>query len=271
MKKQLPLGLVLEGSSSRSTILRLPNIAGEIGPIKCSAMRLARRFCNLMQGGYAVADYEELQSAQIILLRVRDVAVPRIMDELCASELVLSRLSFVLCETWLSTESLEPLRQRGASVATLTRLPTLERNWFVLEGQGPLTRSVRRLIERHDGRAFEMKAGSKHLLFAVELLTTLVPIPLLLAAQASLRTGGMSGNEIAALIDQLTQKAVRDMLKGVRLPLRLAPADCSCELRSQYVLALEEKEPALASFIQQEQTASAKLMSEAWKNATDGA
>jgi hypothetical protein len=227
MKKQLPLGLVLEGSSSRSAILRLPNIAEEIGPIKCGAMRLARRFCNLLQGGYAVADYEELQSAQVILLRVPDAAVPRIVDELCASELVLSRLSFVLCETWLSTESLEPLRERGASVATLTRVPTMERNWFVLEGQAPLTRNVRHFIERHNGRAFEMNPGSKHLLFAAEVLSTLLPVPLLLAAQASLRNGGIGGHEIAELIHQMTEKAVREVVKGVRVPLSLAPADCS--------------------------------------------
>jgi hypothetical protein len=270
MKKQLPLALVLEGSSSRSAILRLPNIAEEVGPIKCSAMRLARRFCNLLQGGYAVADYEELQSAQVVLLRIPDAAVPRIVDELCSSELVLDRLSFVLCETWLSTESLQGLGERGASIATLIRVPTMERNWFILEGQARVTRAVRRLIERHEGRAFEMKAGSKHLLFAAELLTTMLPIPLLLAAQSSLRTGGVSGSEIAALIDQMAGKAVREVIKGVRIPLSLSPPDCSCELQSRYTYELQEKQPALASFIQQEQNASAKLINEAWKNAIDG-
>lgn len=270
MKKQLPLGLVLEGSSSRSAVLRLPNIAEELGPIKCSAMRLARRFSNLIQGGYAVADYEELQSVQVVLLRVPDAAVPRIVDELCSSDLVLSRVSFVLCETWLSTDSLQRLRERGASVATLMRLPTVERNWFVLEGDTRASRSARRLIDRHDGRAFEIKAGSKHLLFAAELLTTLLPIPLFLAAQASLRSAGIAGNDIAALVDQMTSKAVREVIKGVRMPLGVNPPECSCGLGSQYLIALQQKEPALASFIQQEQNASAKLISGTWKNAIDG-
>ena len=270
MKKQLPLGLVLEGSSSRSSLLHLPGIAQELGPIKCGAIGLARRFSNLIQGGYAVAGYEELQSAQVVLLRVPDAAVLRIIDELCSSELVLSRLSFVLCETWLSTDSLERLRERGASVATLSRLPTVERNWFVLEGDAGASRSVRRVIDRHQGRAFEMKTGSKHLLFAAELLSTVLPIPLLLAAQTSLRSAGITGNDIAALVDQMTSKAVREVIKGVRIPLDVTPPECSWGLGSQYLAALKEKEPALASFIQQEQSASAKLINEAWKNAIDG-
>ena len=90
------------------------------------------------------------------------------------------------------------------------------------------------------------------------------------AAQASLRTAGIPGNDIAALLDQMTGKAVREVIKGVRMPLRITPPECSCTLGTQYFTALQEKEPALASFIQQEQTASAKLINEAWKNAIDG-
>src|ERR1700751_1057410 len=177
--KQSALGLVLGGSSSRSAILRLPNLADELGPIKSHAMRLARRFSNLIKGGYAVPEYQKLQTASLILLRIPDSAVSRIVNELCSSELVLHRLSFVLCETWLSTEVLEPLRERGASVATLIHVPTTERNWFVIEGQLRASRMMRRLIERHDGRAFEIKMGSKHLLFAAELLSTILPVPVL--------------------------------------------------------------------------------------------
>jgi hypothetical protein len=270
MKKQLPLGLVLEGSSSRSAILRLPNIADDLGPIKCSSMRLARRFSNLMQGGYAVADYEELQNAQAILLRVPDAAVGRIVEQLCASELVLDRLSVVLCDTWLSTDALAPLCQRGASVATLTRLASTERNWFVVEGQVRASRVMRRFIEKHEGRAFDMKAGCKYLLFAAELFASILPIPLLLAAQASFRHGGVTGNEVAAVIDQMAGKAVREVIKGIRMPLNALPMDCSSEVGARYMHALQEREPALATFIREEQNASAKLINEVWKNAIDG-
>src|ERR1700760_3121545 len=98
MKKQSPLGLVLEGSSSRSSILRLPHLASELGPIKSSAVRLARRFSNLVQGGFAVAGYDELESARLIWVRVPDGAVTRIVDEIGTSGLAFKHLSIVLCE-----------------------------------------------------------------------------------------------------------------------------------------------------------------------------
>jgi hypothetical protein len=271
MKKQPPLGLVLEGSSTHSAILRLPRLADELGPIKSSAVRIARRFSNLIQGGYAVAEYEELQTARLILLHVPDVAVSRIVRELCSSELLLDRLCFILCETWLTTDVLAPLMDRGASVATLVRVPAAERDWFVLEGQIAASRLARRFIERHEGRAFEIKRGSKHLLFAAELLTTVLPTPLLAAAQHTLRAGGITGKELSALLDHMAQKMLREVIKGVRLPLSPTPPDCTPELGARFMATLRQEQPLLASFIEGKEAASAKLIHEAWKNGIDGA
>jgi hypothetical protein len=271
MKKQRPLGLVLEGSSTQSALLRLPKLAEELGPTKSSAMRIARRFSNLVLGGYAVAEYEELQNARLVLLHVPDSAVPRIIHELCSSDLLMNRLCFVLCETWLTTDALAPLKERGASVATLVRVPTTERDWFAVEGQPTASRLTRRLIERHEGRAFEMKLGSKHLLFAAELLTTILPVPLFSAAQQTLRAGGIAGHELAALLDHMAQRMLREVIKGVRLPLSSVPSDCSPELAADFLAALQQMQPLLASFIERKQEASAKLICEAWKNGTDGA
>jgi hypothetical protein len=270
MKKQLPLGLVLEGSSTHSAILRLPKLAEELGPVKSSAIRIARRFSNLIQGGYAVAEYEELQNVRLILMRVPDASVNRIVRELCASELLMRRLSFVLCESWLTTEALAPLREKGASIATLVRIPSTERDWFVLEGQVTASRLMRRFIERHEGRAFEIKLGTKHLIFAAELLMTILPVPLFAAAQQGLRLGGITGNELSALLEQMARKMVRDVIKGVRLPFSVAPSDCAPQLSSQFLARLRLAQPSLASLIDRHQDASAKLMSEAWKNVTDG-
>ena len=270
MKKQLPFGLVLEGSSTRSAVLRLPRLAEELGPIKSGHVGIARRFSNLIQGGYPVSEYEELQNTRVILLHIPDEAVNRIVDELCRSELIMNRISFVLCESWLTTDALGPLRKRGASVATLVRAPTIERDWFVLEGQTPASRLARRLIERHEARAFEMKLGSKHLLFMAEMLVTVLPIPLLTAAQRSLRTGGITGNDLAALLDHMTQKMLRDVIKGVRIPFSSRPPECSPEQTTLFLEALQETQPALASFLECTQQLSAKLICETWKNAIDG-
>jgi hypothetical protein len=96
MRKQPLLGLVVEGNSTGSAVLRLPNITEELGPIKSAALRVARRLSNFLRAGYAVAEYQELQAARVILLRVPDAAVLRIVSELSEAELVFKELSFVL-------------------------------------------------------------------------------------------------------------------------------------------------------------------------------
>ncbi|HEX4748860.1 MAG TPA: DUF2520 domain-containing protein [Bryobacteraceae bacterium] len=266
----MPLGLVLEGSSSRSTLLRLPSLARELGPVKSSAIRLARRFSNLMQGGYPVVGYEELQMARLIFIRVPDSSVARLVQELCASDLVFKRLCFVLCETWLCTDALNPLRERGASVATLLNLPTTERNIFVVEGQAIACRLTRRLIERHEGRVFELKMGTKHLLYAAELLSAVLAAPLFTAAQQSLRAAGISGNQLAALLEYIAEEMTREVIRGVRLPLGSLPPDSSSELGSAFLNKLRQTQPAVAALIETEQSGSAKLVSAVWKNAIDG-
>ena len=51
MKKRLQAGLIVEGNSTNSTVLRLPKIPEELGPIKSRALRVARRLSNLIEGG----------------------------------------------------------------------------------------------------------------------------------------------------------------------------------------------------------------------------
>jgi hypothetical protein len=152
----------------------------------------------------------------------------------------------------------------------LIRAPAIDHDWFVLEGQVTASRLARRFIERHEGRAFEMKLGSKHLLFAAEMLMTVLPVPLFAAAQQSLRQGGITGNHLAALLDHVAHKMLRDVIKGVRLPFCCRLPDCSPEQTAAFLLALQESQPALAAFIEETRNASAKLICEAWKNVTAG-
>jgi len=104
MKKQLPLGLVVEGNVTSSAILRLSSVAEELGPIKSTGLQVARRISNFLHAGYAVSAYQELQRAKIILLKMPDGAVPDAVRDLCGSELEFQDLSVVLCESWLPTE-----------------------------------------------------------------------------------------------------------------------------------------------------------------------
>src|SRR3954453_10531211 len=186
MSKQLQLGLVIEGNARDSTILHLPSVASELGPVKSTSTRVARRLSNILRAGYAVAEYEELQASELVFLRVPDTAIGRVVNELCSSDLTFKDLSFALCESWLPVGVLEPLVDRGASVATSTKARTVHPDWYVLEGNAKAVRLVRRFLSQNGANATELSAGSKHLFFASELLVSALPVPLLVRAQQAL-------------------------------------------------------------------------------------
>lgn len=252
MKKQVQLGLVAEGNSGSSAVLRLPKLTEELGPVKSGAFRVARRMSNMLRAGYAVAEYEELQAARLILLRVPDEGVPRIVDELCSSELVLKDLSFVLCESWLTADALEPLRVRGASVATLLGLPSVHPQWFVVEGQVTAVRQARRFLEQNDVMTAELRPGTKELYFAAEILASALPMPLLLAAQQALRGSGLSGHHLSAMLSEMVQKLARDFLKGARVSWGGPLAECSAGLAENYFTSLRETHPEIAKVIDEQ-------------------
>ncbi|MBV9611919.1 MAG: hypothetical protein JO091_05575 [Acidobacteriaceae bacterium] len=252
MKKQSQLGLVVEGKSASSAVLRLPTVASDLGPIKSASLRVARRLSNMLHAGYAVSDYEELQAARTILLRIPDASLARIVDELCAAELVLRDLSFVLCESWLPIEVLEPLRARGAAVATFVDLPSPQHNWFIVEGHISAVRQVRRLLERSGMRGLEIRPGSKSLLFAAELLTTALPLPLFVAARQALRASGISGNHLAAAMDQMGQKMFKDFAKGARLVWGGPLTECSPETADRHFEKLRRDYPQIAEIVDEQ-------------------
>ena len=252
MKKQAQLGLIVEGKAAGSPLLRLPNIAGDLGPIKSAALRVARRLSNMLHAGYGVADYEELQAARLILLRVPDCAVQRIVDELCASDLDFRDLSFVLCESWLTMDILEPLRERGSAVATLVSVPSVHQEWFAIEGHVAAVRQTRRFLERNHARCVEIRAGCKPLLLAAELFATVLPVQLLAAAQEALRGSGISGNPLAALLEQMSRKMLDDFQKGRRLQWGGALTECSESTAEVYFEHLRRGVPRLAEMLEEQ-------------------
>src|SRR4051794_15832840 len=216
MNQQLQLGVIIEGNSTHSEILRLPSVVQELGPEKSSSMRVAGRHSNQLRAGYPIGDYRELQAANLILIKLADSAVPKVVEELCASDLTLKGLGFALCETWLQTRALEPLATRGAQVATILKLPSLSSSRFVVEGDLKAVRQVRRFLARNGARSIELRPEHKHLVFASELLAMAVPTSLLGSAKQSLREAGVSGNVLWDILDQMARKMVLDFSRGSR-------------------------------------------------------
>jgi predicted short-subunit dehydrogenase-like oxidoreductase (DUF2520 family) len=249
MTKLLPFGLIAEGESRFSHVLQLPRLGDTLGPVKSSSRGAAVRLCNFLRAGYAVTDYEELQKANAILLRVPDDSLPNILNEVCRAGLPLSKASFILCESWLNIDALDPLRKAGATVATLMSVPSAEHRWFVVEGEGPAVRHVKRFIEQNDARVVEIPPGAKALYFAAELLAITLPLPLLLAAQQALRAAGITGNAVTTLSEQMGQDMFGSLIKGARMIWGSPLSDCSPEVADAHLASLRETNPELADII----------------------
>jgi predicted short-subunit dehydrogenase-like oxidoreductase (DUF2520 family) len=245
MKRPLRVGLVVEGNSTRSAVLRLPKLPEFIGPVKAASSRVARRLSNFLRAGYVALDYEELAATSLILLRLPDESVPRTIAELAVSDLPFKHLSFALCETWLSIDSLSPLMRRGASVATLTALPG-RRSWFLVEGDLPAVRPVRHLLEYNGSRAIEIRPGAKSLCFAAGILAAALPMPLYLAAQDALRHAGVSGNNLNTILDEMSQTMFREFVKGARATWGGPLTEANLSIRAEHLSRLETITPELA-------------------------
>lgn len=249
MTKPLPFGLIAEGGVRLSHVLQLPRLGDTLGPVKSSSRGLAGKLCNVMRAGYAVTDYEELQKANAILLRVPDDGLSRILGEVCRAGLPLSKASFVLCESWLTSDALDPLRKAGATVATLMSVPSAEHRWFIVEGEGPAVRHVKRFIEQNDARVLEVPTPAKSLYFAAELLAITLPLPLLLAAQQALRAAGITGNAVSTLSEQMGQDMFASLIKGARMIWGSPLTDCAPEVSAAHLQSLRETNPDLAEII----------------------
>jgi hypothetical protein len=252
MKMPRQLGLIVEGNSTKSAILRYPGLAESLGPIKASVLSVAHRVSNFIQAGNAIDSYEELENCDLVLIRVPDSSVPRIVEELGASGLKMSGMSFLLCESWLPSEVLAPLKGRGATVATLLAVPAQSRNWFALEGQYAAVKRSKRLLNSVDASTVELKIGTKHLYFAASAFAETLPRALFAAAQRSLRRAGVAGNHLYLVLEEMAQNMFRDISRGSRAGWTGPLLDCPEEIAAGYLIRLQQTVPELATLLSEQ-------------------
>jgi predicted short-subunit dehydrogenase-like oxidoreductase (DUF2520 family) len=247
MKKQLRVGLVVEGNATASPVLRLSSLIEELGPIKSSGLQVARRVSNFLRAGYGITDYQDLECAPLILLRLPDSDVPRIVGELSETGLPFAEMAFVLCESWLTNDVLIPLKRRGAQVASLLNVGPLPENCFVVEGDRAAARKTKRLLERGGARAIELRPGAKPLYFAANLLSTAIPIPVLQLAQQALRASGLEGNDLTTVRNEWSDLLEQRVHKGGRATWGGPLAECSADVANEHFKQLAVQDPYLAA------------------------
>jgi predicted short-subunit dehydrogenase-like oxidoreductase (DUF2520 family) len=246
MKAPQHLGLIVEGNVTKSVILRYPGLAEHIGPIKASVFSVAQRVSKFIRAGVAVSSYESFAECEMILIRIPDAAVERVVKEIVASQLNVSGICFVLCESWLPTSVLAPLQERGALVATLLGIPAESAHWFAVEGEYAALKRTKRLLNDMDASVVELKPGSKHLYVAASAFAETLPRALFASAQKALRACGLSGNHLYAVMEEMAQSMFRDISRGARAGWTGPLMDCPEEIASDYLTRLRSTRPDMA-------------------------
>jgi hypothetical protein len=164
---------------------------------------------------------------------------------------MLRRMCFAICETWLTSTMFSSLRDAGASVTTLLLVSEGDSSWFVAEGDLPAVRQTRRLVENSGGRVLQLRSGYKSLYFAADLLSTTLPIPLFTAAQTSLRHAGLSGKLLSSVANQLSNKLLRNLRAGTRMPSMGSRTAVSPALSDAYLSDTRKKLPEIGMLIDQ--------------------
>jgi predicted short-subunit dehydrogenase-like oxidoreductase (DUF2520 family) len=183
----------------------------------------------------------------VILLRLPDAAVARVVGELGETELPFAEMSFVLCESWLTADVLLPLKRRGAHTATVLNAGPRSQNCFVVEGDRAAVRKTKRLLERAGARAIELRPGTKPLYFAANLLATAIPIPVLQLAQQALRASGLAGNDLTTLMRDWSDVLGHRVKKGARAPWGGPLAECGEEIAQNHLKQIAAQDSDLAA------------------------
>lgn len=217
MIKSRPVALVGAGKVTRLFLRRLPELGGQLGPVKASSIRVATRIVNQLHAGKAVGDAGGLRSCRIVLICVPDPQVPAVVEKLAAEILDWSKVPVVLCESSVDCLALRSLQSLGAPIASLNTLSISGDTMCVVEGDTLAVREVKRTLGRSRGLIL-LKPGEKAVFFAGLTLASLAAHMTASSAEC-FRTAGIGVSQSRELAQSLGTSAIRAFVKGGQIAL----------------------------------------------------
>lgn len=239
------LGLVGAGALGRSFLCRLPALRDRLGPVLATSYRLASRLVNSLDAGYPIEQYQELDTAQIILIAVPDYLLPDVLAGLVAAELDWRQKLVILCESREDCTAMAPLARRGAGTASLGPIPGLSGH-FIVEGERRAVREAKRLFRDGAARVHELACGGKGLFMAALTFSGSLLLPVADAAARCLRAAGLPAAATNAINGALLEKARRAYLHAGRKAFGGVLADRDEGEVARELAALEHVDPSLA-------------------------
>jgi len=211
------VALVCAGPISRGTVARLPGLVEHVGWVKAPSFRLASRAANALRAGVPVYAYEDLDPAGLIV-----VSVPRELEDRTISDLASSRIDWrhraaVVLDTLKPSSALNPLKQRGALLATLHPVGLVDDWTLVIEGQHEAIKLMQKALNPAVSRAMQVitTSGKSRLLSGIDEATRGF-LPAVASVTDHFKAAGLTKSQSEILTRDLITSSMRAYFRAGR-------------------------------------------------------
>ena len=252
----LRVGLIGPGRAGQALVRLLPSSKYEIGPVLSRTFTSARRAVRLMRLGTPTADFGDFAACRFIFIAVPDDAIAAVVSQLAADAAFPFRGKVVFHTSGaLDSSLLEPLRARGAAVASLHPLQSFGRHvlslagvYFAVEGDEKALRWAQTLVTDWHGKLLRLKPGKKILYHTAATFASPLLTPLLQAAVTLLGYSGIGPKTAIQALKPLLLNTLENFVHSGRQSWTGALARGDAGTIEKHVATLLSTDPVLAQY-----------------------
>jgi hypothetical protein len=224
MRDPLQLGLVCAGQVSRSVVGRLPGLRQHIRWVKSTTISAASRAANALGNGTAVRGWDGLSEARAILIQAPDGALPHILREMGASDLLWRGRIVVLVDSHRDSTALTTLSVRGASTGSLNWVGTAP-DRYLIEGTDAALKFLRLLLPKQEAEIVQVRTGGKGDYFSAVREAAAAVGPLVAATAEGLMRAGIEKAAAEKTAAYLMESSLRAYLRSGKRMLKRRRGD----------------------------------------------
>lgn len=208
MTRQKPVGLIASGRMVDTALMRAPGLCAGLGPVVAQNLRLASRYANTLKTGHA-ARVEELKECGLVAVQAPSDHLERVLGQMLESRVKWRGRAVALLSDELDVGALADLKARGAAVCAAALAPGPGVPLMVADGDAEAVKAVREWGRQAKVRLVELNEGTKLMYGAALTSANTLILPVLEAAQRSLRGAGLSLADARRIVVHLAASAVR--------------------------------------------------------------
>jgi predicted short-subunit dehydrogenase-like oxidoreductase (DUF2520 family) len=249
------VGLIGPGRAGQALVRLLPASKYEIGAVVSRTFTSARRAVRLMRVGTPAATCDSFANCRILILAVPDDSIADVAAQLAKASFAFRSKVVFHTSGALDSSLLEPVRARGAAVASLHPLQSFGRHvlslggvFFAVEGDEKALRIAQSLVNDWHGKLLRLKAGQKVLYHSAATFASPLFTPLIHAAVTLLGHAGIGPKAAIQALKPLLLTTLDNYVHSGRQSWTGPLARGDAGTIQKHLAALQAVEPILARY-----------------------